>query len=230
MLSALAQCNRRAVSSFYSHKLRTLSTTPLSNDAYSEALGIFGKAKRAPKEADAPAATSAAPTPLYPNPDVPVNLDEMHHHIPPAQDPILHFLATFMMRDGKYAVAAKRVSETLQEIHILTRQPPLPIVRQAVLAASPAVKCLRHRSGGKTLLKPVALNERQRTRAGLAYIFKSVNSDGRAGKRIAQRLARELLAVINGTSSALSLKAEAHKQAMVNRFVLFFFALVGVQV
>ncbi|PPQ78717.1 hypothetical protein CVT25_010720 [Psilocybe cyanescens] len=148
----------------------------------------------------------------------PIDLETMHHYIPPAQSPILQLFTTMIMQDGKYASAAKRISNMLLHLHVMTKSRPVPLVEEAVLLASPAVKISRQKKGGgKTTLKPMALSERQRTRQGLEWIIKGANGKGRPGKDISDRLAREIISVLQGTAHANAEKKKLHEEVMVNR-------------
>jgi len=170
------------------------------------------------------ASTTEAATPESQLPAKPVDLDSMHHYIPPAQSPILQLMTTMIMKDGKYASAANSISQMLLHIHAMTRSQPVPIVTQAVLLASPSVRLRRQKQGGgKTVIKPMALSERQRIRMGIHWILKAANKkkDGTTpGKTIAERLARELIGILKGTSSVVQTKVELHGSATVNRCVL----------
>ncbi|KAG2742609.1 hypothetical protein P692DRAFT_20839381 [Suillus brevipes Sb2] len=59
------------------------------------------------------------------------------------------------------------VSRTLLYNRTLTRAPPLPIIRHALITASPAVKCISKKRSGKNFVRPAALTEKQRIRAGV---------------------------------------------------------------
>ncbi|KAG1780429.1 ribosomal protein S7 domain-containing protein [Suillus placidus] len=135
--------------------------------------------------------------------------------IPPASDPLLHFLASSLLNHGKRARAERIVSRTLLYIHALTRAPPLPILRHALITASPAVKCISQKRSGKNVVRPAALTEKQRIRAGVHAVLAA--SKNKSGKTVEERLAREIIAVVNGDSKAITDKELAHKQAMVNR-------------
>ncbi|KAF4618643.1 hypothetical protein D9613_009836 [Agrocybe pediades] len=153
-------------------------------------------------------------------PSKPLDLDSMHHYIPPAQSPILQLMTTMIMKDGKYASAATSISQMLLHIHAMTRSPPVPIVTQAVLLASPSVRLRRQKQGGgKTVIKPQALSERQRTRQGIQWLVEAANKKAPTapGKTIAERLAREVIGILKGTSSVLAKKVEVHGAATVNR-------------
>ena len=139
-------------------------------------------------------------------------------NIPPAEDPLLHYLTSNIMKHGRRSKAARVTSRTLLHLHSFTRSEPLPLLREAILAASPAVKCLSHRHGAKNVLKPIALGEKQRTRFAVRWILEA--SDSKPGKTLEERLAREVIAILEGNSKALAKKMELHRVAMVNRYVL----------
>jgi small subunit ribosomal protein S7 len=174
-------------------------------------------------------------------PPVPVqaafpSLDDMHHHLPPDKNPILHLFATYIMSKkvrskpkdtnepynkpfaGKYARAAKITSQMLLFIQSSTRSPPMPIVQQAILDVSPAVKCLRQKHGAKVIVKPTALNERQRIGKGIEWILEACRY--RPAITFPERLAQEILGVLHGNSGALKKKWAQHEFATVNRFVV----------
>jgi len=139
-------------------------------------------------------------------------------NIPPAEDPLLHYLTSSIMKHGRRSKAARVTSRTLLHLHSFTRNEPLPLLREAILAASPAVKCLTHRHGAKNVHKPIALGEKQRTRFAVQWILEA--SDSKPGKTLEERLAREVIAVLEGNSKALAKKMELHRVAMVNRYAL----------
>lgn len=66
-------------------------------------------------------------------------------------------------------------------------------------------------------MRPAALTEKQRVRAGVYAVLAA--SKNKNGKTLEERLAREIIAVVNGDSKAITDKELAHKQAMVNRYV-----------
>lgn len=73
-----------------------------------------------------------------------------------------------------------------------------------------------HRHAAKTTPKPIALGEKQRTRYGVKWIIEA--SERQSGKTFEERLAREIISVVQGNSEAVNKKKmEAHRFAMVNR-------------
>jgi small subunit ribosomal protein S7 len=139
-------------------------------------------------------------------------------NIPPPEDPLLHYFTSSLLSHGHRARASRITARTLLHIHAFTRAPPLPILQQAILDASPAVRTLLHKKGGKTVPKPIALGEKQRTRFAVQAILKA--SKTKPGRTVEERLARELIGIIQGKSVALENKETIHKLAMVNRYVL----------
>ncbi|PPQ65834.1 hypothetical protein CVT24_012061 [Panaeolus cyanescens] len=147
-----------------------------------------------------------------------IDLDQMHLHIPPATDPLLHFFSNCIMEDGKAARARKSTHQMLLHIYAMTRSPPMPIFTEAVITASPAVRMRSIKKGGKSIQAPMALSERQRIKRGIMWILEA--SKKKPGKTVAERVAREVIAVLKGQSSVLETKSKAHQLAMVNRGVL----------
>jgi small subunit ribosomal protein S7 len=135
--------------------------------------------------------------------------------IPPAEDPLLHYVTSNIMQHGRRTKASHITSKTLLYIRTLTREPPMPIFRQAIERASPAVRMVNNRSGAKTIPTPLPLSEKQRTRYAVQWILKASNS--KPGRSLEERLAREIIAVVKGQSAALEEKLRLHKSAMINR-------------
>jgi len=133
-----------------------------------------------------------------------------------------------IMRDGKRKRASRTISRMLLWVHSLTRAPPLEIVREAVLRAAPAVRTMSHTHGGKIVSRPIALSEKQRTRFAMKWILKAC--DNRPGQTLEERLAREIIATVQGTSSVLVEKERVHTFAMVNRCVFAIYAFYAVPV
>ncbi|WVR03880.1 hypothetical protein IAU60_000879 [Kwoniella sp. DSM 27419] len=137
--------------------------------------------------------------------------------LPPKADPSLEMLTNCLMKDGKKGDAEKMVSRVLGLLHASTNLPPQPLVRQAILLSSPSIKILSMRKSAKTVLSPRALTERQRTRQGIAWILKAAEKGRKGGVSRDQRIAREVLAVLEGQSDVFKWLEERHKVAYLNR-------------
>lgn len=135
--------------------------------------------------------------------------------IPPADDPLIHYLASLLQHDGRRHRAEKRASRALLFLHTLTRTSPLPLLRSAVERTMPIIRITQHRKSTKNVQIPVALNEKQQVRSAIKWILKA--SETRGGRTVEERFAREVILVLNGSSSALRQKESVHTQAMINR-------------
>jgi Ribosomal protein S7p/S5e len=78
---------------------------------------------------------------------------------------------------------------------------------------------MMHRKGSKTVAHPIALGEKRRTHFAVHWLLKACEkrTEARPEKTIEERLARELIAVIQGKSGLLKNKKDMHVFAMVNR-------------
>ena len=84
---------------------------------------------------------------------------------------------------------------------------------------------MRFKTGSKSLVRPYPLNERQRTQKGIDWLLAEVKGK-MSGQTLQERLAKEIIAIVRGDSLVLKLKEDAHKLAMVNRFVSLTFVLL----
>ncbi|CCF51389.1 hypothetical protein NDA11_005402 [Ustilago hordei] len=135
--------------------------------------------------------------------------------LPPKSDPTLDFLTNLLMKDGKKAQAQRFTTRTLSIISNITNSNPLPLIHDAISRTAPLVKMRSKKQGGKSLQVPVALTRRQSERKALKWIIDA--SKKRPDRELERRLAAEILAVVEGTSSAIGKKEEQHKIATVNR-------------
>ncbi|KAN0097176.1 Ribosomal protein S7 domain containing protein [Tylopilus felleus] len=174
----------------------------------------LGLSAKSSTSTPSPLRLSPAPQPPQP-PAVDGNTTAPDMFIPPAHDPLLNYITAVIQRHGHRARAARTVSRMLLHIHTFTRAPPTPIVREAIMAAAPAVRVVSFKYGTKVMMTPHPLTEKQRVRAGLKAIIAA--SESRPGKNLEVRLAREMIAAVQGESRSLDEKERTHKLAMVNR-------------
>ena len=141
--------------------------------------------------------------------------------IPPAEDPLLRYVSSRIMKHGKRQQSNNIVSRTLLHIHAFTRAPPLPIFREAILAAAPALRIMSHRQSTKTIHKPIAISERKRTWYAVEWLLQA--AEAQPGQRLEERLARAMIDILRDGSNSVALKKkrELHNLAMVNRCVHF---------
>ncbi|KAA1074796.1 hypothetical protein PGT21_020830 [Puccinia graminis f. sp. tritici] len=135
--------------------------------------------------------------------------------VAPLEEPLLEYMIGLLMRQGKRTIAQKHVVTLLAQLRLVTGQEPFPLLVKAVQLAAPIVVTRNEQKRIKVTTVPVPLNETQSARKAILWIVK--HSERRPGKKFGDRLAMEVIAVLNGNSEVLKLKAEQHRLAYVNR-------------
>ncbi|KAH0558942.1 hypothetical protein GP486_004433 [Trichoglossum hirsutum] len=175
-----------------------------------------------------------APGHNYPLPELPLasNLNLKHRY-----DPIVQLVTSLMMKDGKLSVAQRNMSLILQ--HLRTSPPPSlnperPLLPSApppshlplnptlylMLAIDSVAPLLRIRAqrgaagGGVALQIPVPLGLRQRRRRAVEWLLEAASkrrSRGSGKGGFAQRVAEEIIAVVEGKSTVWDKRGAVHK-------------------
>ncbi|KAK8254240.1 30S ribosomal protein-like protein S7 [Phyllosticta capitalensis] len=158
-------------------------------------------------------------------------------------DPVVSFFTNMLMKHGEKAAAERNMNYILN--HIRTSPPPklnpatpllpgapppshLPLnpvlyLTLAVDSVAPLlkVKALKGQAGGGQALQvPVALNQRQRRRQAIEWIITSASkrrSKGSGKFMFAQKVAEEVVSVVQGTSSCWDRRLNHHKQGVAAR-------------
>lgn len=136
-------------------------------------------------------------------------------HFPIKSDPTLEAFVNNLMKDGKKASATRHVILTLKYLAKVLHADPLPAFQAAILTASPLVRMQSRKQGGKSIQVPLALREEQGRRRAIVAIINA--SKKRGDKDLSVRLAKEIIAILEGTSSTIAKKEEVHRFAMLNR-------------
>lgn len=145
----------------------------------------------------------------------PVPPDAATISIPLREDPLVSQLVNTIMKDGKKARSRRLVSDTLHSIRRQTNSDPYLVLDEAIRLAQPVLKISSSKKGSKVLYVPTPLNERQRRHRAIKWITEAAGK--RPEKMFEERLAGELLSVVNGQSSVLAKKQQLHKQGLANR-------------
>ncbi|KAK8165370.1 ribosomal protein S7 domain-containing protein [Phyllosticta citrichinensis] len=159
------------------------------------------------------------------------------------QDPVVGFFTNMLMKHGEKAAAERNMNFILN--HLRTTAPPklnpatpllpgapppshLPLnpVLYLTLAVDSVAPLLRIKNlkgqagGGQALQMPVALNQRQRRRAAIEWIITSASKKRGKGSgkfMFAQKVAEEVVSVVQGTSSCWERRLNFHKQGVAAR-------------
>jgi hypothetical protein len=93
-------------------------------------------------------------------------------------------------------------------------------MHQAIHLTSPSIRIVSLRRAAKNVPIPSALDARQRARTGISWILKAAEKGRKGGaSERTGRIAKEVLAVLDGSSAALARKDEVHRLGAVNRCV-----------
>jgi len=120
-----------------------------------------------------------------------------------------------ILKSGKKGVAEMIVYDALDIIKEKTGENPINVLKKAVDNVRPLLEVKPRRVGGATYQVPVEVSGRRGTTLALRWIVGFTQE--RKGKRMAERLADELLEALNNTGSSIKKKEDLHKMAEANR-------------
>jgi len=120
-----------------------------------------------------------------------------------------------ILNSGKKGVAEKIVYDALDIIKEKTGENPINALKKAVDNVRPLLEVKPRRVGGATYQVPVEVSGRRGTTLALRWIVGFTQE--RKGKKMAERLADELLEALNNTGSSIKKKEDLHKMAEANR-------------
>ncbi|KAF1969525.1 30S ribosomal protein-like protein S7 [Bimuria novae-zelandiae CBS 107.79] len=204
------------------------STTPIGGGSSAFDMGLMGF--KSPPAAAAP----TVPGLKFDMPALPLPKDG---HVKHRYDPVVDQVTNLLMRHGRKSVAQRNMALILQQLRtapvptinpqrpLLPGAPPpshLPLnpVLYLTLAIDSVAPLLRIRSqrgaagGGVALQIPVPLGQRQRRRIAIQWILGSASKrrTNVSGKTAyAQRVASELIAVVEGRSAVWERRNAVHK-------------------
>lgn len=160
-----------------------------------------------------PGVPSTAPSQFIPS--EPEQFGYTRDSLPLRVDPIIERFVNILMKDGKKQRASRQVHKMLELLSQMTKTNPVVALSRAVRLASPLTRMQSQRQGARTVHVPIALNERQGQRRAIRGIINA--SEKRNDRDLSARLTLEVCAVLDGSSSVLAKKDEAHKIATMNR-------------
>ncbi|TKA79957.1 hypothetical protein B0A49_02175 [Cryomyces minteri] len=228
-------------------RAKTANPKPQTRPYSTSAIRRADLVSQEPAESYLQEGTEVSPPPglRFELPDLPLpSTSNMEHRY----DPVVAQVTNLLMRDGKLSVAQRNMALILQ--HLRTASPPqvsptrpllpgapppshLPLnpVLYLTLAIDSVAPLLRIRSqrgaagGGVALQIPVPLGLRQRRRQAMQWILdaaskKQSRGSGRGG--FAQKVAEELVSVVEGRSGVWDRRGAVHKLGVSARANLNF--------
>ena len=124
-------------------------------------------------------------------------------------------LVNNIMYDGKKGVAQKIVYDAFDIVKEKSGADPLEQFQKALENIMPVLEVKARRVGGSTYQVPMEVRAERKQTLGLRWL--TTYARARSEKRMAERLAGEILDSIAGTSSSVKKKEDTHKMAEANK-------------
>lgn len=124
-------------------------------------------------------------------------------------------LVNNIMYDGKKGVAQKIVYDAFDIVSEKTNENPLDQFQKALENIMPVLEVKARRVGGSTYQVPMEVRPERRQTLGLRWL--TTYARARSEKKMAERLAGEIIDSIAGTSSSVKKKEDTHKMAEANK-------------
>jgi small subunit ribosomal protein S7 len=120
-----------------------------------------------------------------------------------------------IMRDGKRNIAENIIYDSFEIIHERTKKGGLNVFEQAIKNIAPLVELKSRRVGGANYQVPVPVAGERRTTLAMRWIKGAVFA--KKGKKMAEKLAEELIDAANKTGSAMKKREDVHRMAEANK-------------
>jgi len=135
-------------------------------------------------------------------------------------DPVYNSrLATMLinkiMKDGKRGLAESIFYEAMAIVGERSDKPAIETLEQALKNVSPLLEVKARRVGGATYQVPVEVRPERRISLGLRWLVQHARLRGE--KRMAERLANEILDAAANQGGAVKKKEDTHRMAEANR-------------
>ena len=124
-------------------------------------------------------------------------------------------LVNNIMLDGKKGVAQKIVYDAFNIVAEKTGNDALETFQKALENIMPTLEVKARRVGGSTYQVPIEVRADRRQTLGLRWLINY--SRARGEKKMADRLAGEIMDAANNTGSAVKKREDTHKMAEANK-------------
>ena len=120
-----------------------------------------------------------------------------------------------VMQDGKRSVAERVIYDSFDVIHERTKKGGLNVFEQAIKNVSPLLELKSKRVGGANYQVPIQVSGERRQTLAVRWILAAVRS--RKGKRMAEKLADELIDASNKVGASIKKRDDVHRMAVANK-------------
>ncbi|MDE0400179.1 MAG: 30S ribosomal protein S7 [Candidatus Poribacteria bacterium] len=120
-----------------------------------------------------------------------------------------------LMLDGKKSTAQSILYESFKIIEERTNEDGFAVFRQAINNVKPVLEIRPRRVGSQTYQVPVDVKAERKQRLAFSWIIQSARARGE--RRMAERLAGEILEASQNEGGAIRRKQDQHRMAEANR-------------
>lgn len=120
-----------------------------------------------------------------------------------------------IMLSGKKSIAEKIMYDSFDIIHEKTKKGGLNVFEQAIKNVSPLLEIKSRRIGGANYQVPIQVAGDRRQTLAMRWIREACRK--RKGKRMAEKLADELIEASNKTGAAMKKREDTHRMADANK-------------
>jgi small subunit ribosomal protein S7 len=120
-----------------------------------------------------------------------------------------------MMWDGKRSTAQRIFYGAMDQIAQKTNDDPMKVFKKAVENVKPVLEVKTRRVGGANYQVPVEVNPFRRQSLAIRWLLLYART--RAGKRMLDKLAEELMDAANNRGGAMKKKEDVHRMAEANK-------------
>jgi small subunit ribosomal protein S7 len=124
-------------------------------------------------------------------------------------------LINYIMKDGKKLVAESIVYDAIDIVSQKTKQDGLLMFTQAMKNIQPSVEVKGRRVGGANYQVPVVVSQERKNMLTFRWLIDA--SRAKKGKRMAEKLADEIILATNNEGDAIKKKMNIHKMAEANK-------------
>ena len=134
---------------------------------------------------------------------------------PKYHDVLIAKFVNCMMSHGKKSTAEAIVYHAFEVIEDRTKEDPVRVFHKAIESIKPAVEVKSRRVGGSTYQVPVEVRPERQTALAMRWLIDF--SRKRPGKRMAEKLANELIEASHQRGGAMKKKEDTHRMAEANK-------------
>jgi small subunit ribosomal protein S7 len=120
-----------------------------------------------------------------------------------------------IMERGKRNAAEKIIYDTFDIIHERTKKGGLNVFEQAIKNISPLLELKSRRIGGANYQVPIPVSGERRQTLAMRWILAACR--GKKGKKMAEKMADELIEASNKTGAAMKKREDVHRMAEANK-------------